>query len=60
LRKVKILKCSSSDWWYKDLIGKTIKIKDQEYKDDYMATLTDIDVPMTNGYLLKSDCELIQ
>lgn len=59
MRKVKIVKCSSPDWWYKNLVGETIKIKEQQYADDYIATLTDIDVPMTNGYLCKGDCELI-
>jgi len=59
MRKVKILKCSSDQWWYKNLVGQTIKIKEKELDDDYIATLTDIETPLTNGFLLKSDCELI-
>ena len=53
---VKITKCSSSKFWYKDKIGTIIEVDDN--CSDYM-TLDPIDEEGNYGFINVDDCKVI-
>ena len=57
--KIKIVKCSHPQWWYRHLVGKTVDGYEVSHsKDDYV--LTDKWRGSETGYVLKSDCVVVE
>jgi len=59
--KVKVVKCSNSSYWYcKRLINKIVEVSEESnFPDSYYCSGSQNPDINFNGYILKSDCELI-
>lgn len=68
---IKIIKCAGKDYWYRDLVGKIIPVKEGKWVDDGLHTRPfepgkDEDVPLnyidyislTGGHISAADVEI--
>jgi hypothetical protein len=62
MKKVLITGCGHQDWWYKNLVGQQVTVKDNELKDDYITTdgyQRDSNRVTGHVFIAKSDCRIV-
>ncbi len=59
---VRIIRCSSPEYWYVSLKGKEVRVSGVDKRDYHIqnSEAPDLLGKATMGYVLKKDCEIIQ